>query len=149
MIDVIFAMALSVSSIEAEKHPVANESVVCLENGSSDETMWIALGEKYLSGNRTVRQVELAPGKKRCLRYDRVRNVVVNHYYLSEAQRRVETGDKIDPWRLTSCDRVKKNTAVFLTLGSDENGKMTCEADSSRDDSTIRGFVAGAKPFSM
>lgn len=147
MISLLLAASLVVADDTPQHRQVQDESVVCLENAGSGETMWIALAEKYLTGSRTVRQVELKAGQKRCLRYDRLRNVVVTHYYMSDVEARIANNERIDPWRMQSCERIRRESAVFLKLSSDD-GAMTCEVDGARDDAAIRDLVKDARPFS-
>jgi hypothetical protein len=143
IISLMAATMLAGAALES----VDDNAVLCLEHAGGDESMWVALGEKYRSGSRRVRQIELEPGKKSCIRYDGLRSVTVNHYYLSEAERRADERDRIDPFRVQACEKVLKNGAAFYRLGSDDAGEMTCEADSARDDSSIRELAAAAKPF--
>lgn len=132
----------------AEEIKVDRESVMCFEHSGADEDIIVLVGEKYLTGKRNVRDLKLEPGQKRCLRYDGLRNAVATPLYMTEYQQRVESGDRIDPLRPTKCDRLKRDSAVFLRVGGDEVSDASCEADTARSEEQIRGFVATAKPFS-
>lgn len=122
-------------------------AVVCLENTEAEQSLWVALGEKYATGKRDFRQLEIAPGRKACVRYEGLRNVVVTPLPKAEADRRLADRDLVDPWRVGACERISRNDAVFLQLSVDAAGGMRCEPDTTRPASGIRALAAPATPF--
>ena len=139
-------LASTIAAMALAATPVADDTVVCLEN-TTDETMVAFVAEKYLVGAKKVRQVALEAGKKSCLRYDAARTVTITPLMLSEAQRRIARGDRVNPWRKGSCGRVGKGEAVFLSLSGNDGEDGACTAAGDRADGDIRALVAEAAPL--
>ena len=139
-------LASIVAAMTLAATPAADDTVICLEN-TTEETMVAFVAEKYLVGAKKVRQVALDAGKKSCLRYDAARTVTVTPLLLSEAERRIVAGDRVNPWRKGSCGRIGRGEAVFLNLNGNDGEKGACAPAEDRADGDIRALVAEATPL--